>query len=162
MADGASRWGRMCWIASVCFCTTENCWAKPSTVSLNSPVGTTLVHLFERFGLVYLQDSHGMQGRGCLTRSTLSFVRGRIRQLTGFGWETWTIPPSGSILWAQVHRDRSLHLGNARVPPGSPAIEGSEDRGGRRAASGHERGHPRLRQLLVHLWEKRHRGRMRL
>ncbi len=27
--DGASRWGRMCWIASVCCCTAENCWAKP-------------------------------------------------------------------------------------------------------------------------------------
>ncbi len=36
-AAGASRRGRMCWIASVCFCTAENCWAKPSTVSPNSP-----------------------------------------------------------------------------------------------------------------------------
>ncbi len=35
--DGASRRGRMCWIASVCCCTAENCWAKPSTVSPNSP-----------------------------------------------------------------------------------------------------------------------------
>ncbi len=35
--DGASRWGRMCWIASVCCCTAENCWAKPSTVLPNSP-----------------------------------------------------------------------------------------------------------------------------
>ncbi len=58
--------------------------------------------------------------------------------------------------------DRSLHLGNARVPPGHSAVEGSEDGGGRRAASGRERGHPRLRQLLVHLREERHRGRARL
>ncbi len=35
--DAASRRGRMCWIASVCCCTAENCWAKPSTVSPNSP-----------------------------------------------------------------------------------------------------------------------------
>ncbi len=28
--------GLMCWIASVCCCTAENCWAKPSTVSPNS------------------------------------------------------------------------------------------------------------------------------
>ncbi len=28
---------RMCWIASVCCCTAENCWAKPSTVSPNCP-----------------------------------------------------------------------------------------------------------------------------
>ncbi len=33
----ASRRGSMCWIASVCCCTSENCWAKPSTVSPNSP-----------------------------------------------------------------------------------------------------------------------------
>ncbi len=72
------------------------------------------------------------------------------------------VPPSGSVSRAQVHRDRSLHLGNARVPPGSPAIEGSEDGGDRRAASGRERGHPLLRQLLMHLREKRHRSRARL
>ncbi len=58
--------------------------------------------------------------------------------------------------------DRSLHLGNARVLPGHSAVEGSEDGGGGRAASGHERGHPRTRQLLMHLREERHRGRARL
>ncbi len=65
-------------------------------------------------------------------------------------------------LSAQVHRDRSLHLGNARVPPGHSAVEGSEDGGGGRADSGRERGHPRTRQLLMHLREERHRGRARL
>ncbi len=34
--SGASRRGKMCWIASVCFCTAENCWAQSSTVSPNS------------------------------------------------------------------------------------------------------------------------------
>ncbi len=62
------------------------------------------------------------------------------------------VPPSGSVSRAQVHR----------VPPGSPAIEGSEDGGDGRAASGRERGHPLLRQLLMHLREKRHRSRARL
>ncbi len=143
---GASRRGRMCWITSVCCCTAEICWAKPSTVSPNSPawemgvsrkralstsfisarlsqrwrswttmvditfqrgravtfvarrpksvavrqprVGTTLVHLFECLGLVNLQDSHGVQIRGCLARSTISFGRESSRQLTGFGRET--------------------------------------------------------------------------
>ncbi len=94
-------------------------------------VGTTLVHLFERLGLVNLQDRHGMQGRGCLARSTISFGRESGCQLTGFGRETRTVPPSGGVSWAEVHRDRSLHLGNARVPSGSPAVEGSEDGGGR-------------------------------
>ncbi len=125
-------------------------------------VGTTLVHLFERLGLVNLQDSHGVQGGGCLAHSTVSFGRESGCQLTGLGRETRTVPPSGGISWAQVHRDRSLHLGNARVPPGYSAIEGSEDGGGGRAASGRERGHPRTRQLLMHLREERHRGRARL
>ncbi len=109
-----------------------------------------------------LQDSHGVQGGGCLARSTVSFGRESGCQLTGFGWETRTVPPSGGVSWAQVHRDHSLHLGNARVPPGHSAIEGSEDGGGGRAASGRERGHPRTRQLLMHLREERHRGRARL
>ncbi len=69
---------------------------------------------------------------------------------------------SGGVSWAQVHRDRSLLLGNARVPPSHSAVEGSEDGGGGRVASGRERGHPRLRQLLMHLREERHRIRARL
>ncbi len=109
-----------------------------------------------------LQDSHGVQGGGCLARSTVSFGRESGCQLTGLGRETRTVPPSGGVSWAQVHRDRSLHLGNARVPPGHSAIEGSEDGGGGWAASGRERGHPRTRQLLMHLRGERHRGRARL
>ncbi len=120
------------------------------------------MHLFERLGLVNLQDSHGVQGGGCLARSTVSFGRESGCQLKGLGRETRTVPPSGGVSWAQVHRDHSLHLGNARVPPGHSAIEGSEDGGGGRAASGRERGHPRTRQLLMHLREERHRGRARL
>ncbi len=54
------------------------------------------------------------------------------------------------------------HLGNARIPPGSPAVEVSKDGGDGQAASGCERGHPRLRQLLMHLREKRHQRRARL
>ncbi len=99
-----------------------------------------------------------MQGGGCLARSTVSFGRESGCQLTGLGRETRTVPPSGGVSWAQVHRDRSLHLGNSRVPPGHSAVEGSEDGGGGRAASGRERGHPRTRQLLMHLREERHRG----
>ncbi len=121
--------------------------------------GSTLVHLFERLGLVNLQDSYGVQGGGCLARSTVSFGLESGCQLTGLGRETRTVPPSGSVSWAQVHRDRSLHLGNARVPPGHSALEGSEDGGGGRAVSGRERGHPRTRQLLMHLREERHWGR---
>ncbi len=125
-------------------------------------VGTTLMHLFERLGLVNLQDIYGVQGGGCLARSTISFGRESGCLLTGLGWEMRTVPPSSGVSWAQVHRNRSLHLGNARVPPGHSAVEGSEDGGGGRGASGRERGHPRLRQVLVHLREERHWGRARL
>ncbi len=116
---GASHRGRMCWIASVCCCTAVNCWAKPSTVSLNSPAWEM-----------------GASRKRALSKS--------LR----------TVPPSGDV--------RSLHLGNARVPPGSPAIEGSEVGGDGRAASGCERGHPRLCQLLMHLQDKRYWSRTRL
>ncbi len=61
-------------------------------------------------------------------------------KLTGFGQETRTIPPSGGVLQKQVHCNRTLHLGNVNVPPSRPVIEGSEDGGGRRAASGRKRG----------------------
>ncbi len=73
--------------------------------------------------------------------------------------DSWLMAALGG---GQVHRDGSLHLGNARVSPGHSAVEGSEDGGGGRAASGRERGHPRTRQLLMHLREERHRGRARL
>ncbi len=94
----------------------------------------------------------------CICRIAMACRAESGRQLTGFGRETQTVPPKGGVSWAQVHRDRSLHLGNACVPPGSPAIEDSEDGGDGRAASGCERGHSRLRQLLMHLLEKRHRS----
>ncbi len=70
-------------------------------------------HLFERLGLVNLQDSHGVQGGGCLARSTVSFAaraavslqamdgrRGRFLQVAAFrghrctaiALSTWGMP----------------------------------------------------------------------
>ncbi len=87
---------------------------------INPWVGTTLVHLFERLGLVNLQDSHGVQGGDCLARSTVSFGRESGCQLKGLGRETRTVLPSGGVSWAQVHRDRYLHLENSHVPLATP------------------------------------------
>ncbi len=81
-----------------------------------------------------------MQRRGGLARSTVSFGRESGRQFTGFGQETRTIPPSGGVLQAQVHCNRTLHLGNVNVPNSRTAIEGSKDGGGRRAAYGLKKG----------------------
>ncbi len=71
------------------------------------------VHFFECLGLVNLQDRHGMQGRGCLARSTISFGcraavslqaldgrRGRFLQVAAFrghkctatALSTWGMP----------------------------------------------------------------------
>ncbi len=47
--SGASRRGKMCWIASVCFCTAENCWAQSSTVSPNSQARPRLHQLLVHF-----------------------------------------------------------------------------------------------------------------
>ncbi len=58
---------------------------------INPGLVTILVHLFERLGLVNLQDSHGVQGRGCLARSTISVGRKSGCQLTGFGREMRTV-----------------------------------------------------------------------
>ncbi len=68
----------------------------------------------------------------------------------------------GSSKWQRFVGIFVLHLRNARVPPGSPAFKGNEDGGDRQEASGCERVHPRLLQLLMHLREKRHRSRARL
>ncbi len=81
-----------------------------------------------------------MQSRGGLARSAVSFGCESGHQLTGFGREMRTIPRNGGILQAQVHPHRTLHLGNVNVPPSCPAIEGSEDGGGRRAASSCKKG----------------------
>ncbi len=94
---------------------------------LQPQVGTTLMHFN---ALAW-----------CTRRIAMSCSTERLgRQFTGFGWETRTIPPSGCVLQAQVHRNRTLHLGNVNVPPGHPAIEGNEDGVGRRAASGRKKG----------------------
>ncbi len=66
-------------------------------VTRRATSASTLVYLFERLGLVNLQDSHGVQGGGCLARSAISFGRERGCQLTGLGWETRTVPPSGGV-----------------------------------------------------------------
>ncbi len=98
------------------------------TQFLHQPrVRTTLVQLFQCLCLVYLQDDHGMQGGSGLARSAISLGSQGYRQLTGFGWEAWTVPPVGGVLRAQVHHNRSLHLGNINVPPGRPTIEGGEE-----------------------------------
>ncbi len=69
-----------------------------------------------------------MQGGGCLARSAISFGHKSGCQLTGLGRETQTVPPSGGVSWAQVHRDRFLHLGNATPPSRVVRTEEADER----------------------------------
>ncbi len=73
-------------------------------------VGTTLVLLFERLGLVNLQDSHGVQGGGCLARSAISFGRESGCQLTGLGRDA-----DGSFKWRRFVGTGALR---SLSPPG--------------------------------------------
>ncbi len=96
LGDGASRKRAM----STSFISARLSQSEVSRRAqlLHQPwVGTTLMHLFERLGLVSLQDSHGVQGGGCLARSTVSFGRESGCQLTGLGREIRTVPPSGGV-----------------------------------------------------------------
>ncbi len=80
------------------------------------PVGTTLVHLFECLGMVNLQDSHGVQGRGCLARSTISFSRESGCQPTGLGRETWTFLQVAAFVGTGAPRPLSLPGECPRTP----------------------------------------------
>ncbi len=178
--DGSSRRGRMCWIASVCCCTAENCWEALDGVAEQPSLGdggvekaclVDVLHLcqvepemalldhhgghrlprdravtfvarraksvavrsscnnpgsvlprapVERLGLVNLQDSHGVQGGGCLARSTVSFGHESGCQLTGLGRETRTVPPSGGVSWAQVPATALSTWGMPAYPLATP------------------------------------------
>lgn len=61
-------------------------------------VRTTLVQLFYCLGLVYLLESHGMQGGYSLSISSVSLGREKGRKLTGLGWET-RVPPQVAVLF---------------------------------------------------------------
>ncbi len=71
---------QVCWIASVCCCTAENCWAKPSTVSPNSPAWE-----IEKVCLVDVLDLYQVEPE--MARERLSAYR------------PWTGDADGSSKW---------------------------------------------------------------
>ncbi len=116
------------------------------------------MQFLERFGLVDLQECHGMQGGSGFSTSCVSLARQRGRELTHLGGETRITSPRGSGLGTQLHRHRPLHWGELHVPLSRSAIEGSE--GGRRTrpASGRKRCHPRFSHFLMHFRKERYWG----
>ncbi len=98
--DGASRQGRMCWIASVCCCTAENCWAKPSTVSPNSPPW----------------EMGALRNRALST----SFISARLSQR----WRSWTTMvdiafPRDRAVTFVARRAKSVAVRSSCINPGS-------------------------------------------
>ncbi len=60
------------------------------------------------------------RAEACLARSTVSFGHESGCRFTGLGRETRTVPPVAAFRGAQVHRNRSLYLGNAAYPLATP------------------------------------------
>ncbi len=101
---GSGGWcitpGQVCWIASVCCCTAENCWAKPSTVSPNSPAWEM----------------------GALRKRALStsFISTRLSQR----WRSWTTMvdiafPRDRAVTFVAHRAKSVAVGSSCINPRS-------------------------------------------
>ncbi len=179
MADGASR-GKMCWMASVYFCTAENCLAQSLTVSPISPAWETGAsrRLNLSASLVSTRLSHRWRfwntnmdiafPRDCAVTSVARRARSVTEQSScvnlGLVLSSCilmrTIPPSGGVLWAQVHHIRTLCLGNAHITPSRPVIKGSEDGEADEPILAIKCGRPRHHQLLMHFLEERNQCRV--
>ncbi len=87
---GSGGWcitpGQVCWIASVCCCTAENCWAKSSTVSPNSPAWE--------------------MGASRKRALSTSFISTRLSQR----WRSWT-----TMVDITFQRDRTVIFGARRA-----------------------------------------------
>ncbi len=59
-----------------------------------------------------------------------------------------------------LHGNGALDWGDLHIPLGRSAVEGGEDGGGTRPASGRKRCLPRPSHLLMHFREERNRGRL--
>ncbi len=75
--DGASRWGRTCWITSVCCCTAENCWAKPSTVSPNNPAWEMGASRKRALSTSFISTRLSQRWRSWTTMVDIAFPRDR-------------------------------------------------------------------------------------
>ncbi len=100
VVDGASHRSRMCWIASVCCCTAENCWAKPSTVSPNSPAWE--------------------MGTSRKRALSTSFISARLSQR----WRSWTTMvdiafPRDRAVTFVARRAKSVAVRSSCINPGS-------------------------------------------
>ncbi len=91
---------QVCWIASVCCCNAENCWAKPSTVSPNSPTWE--------------------MGASRKRALSTSFISTRLSQR----WRSWTTMvdiafPRYRAMTFVAHRAKSVAARSSCINPGS-------------------------------------------
>ncbi len=92
--------GQVCWITSVCCCTAENCWAKPSTVSPNSPAWE--------------------MGASRKCALSTSFISTRLSQR----WRSWTTMvdiafPRDHAVTFVARRAKSVTVRSSCINPGS-------------------------------------------
>ncbi len=78
---GSGGWcimpGQVCWIASVCCCTAENCWAKPSTVSPNSPAWEMGASRKRALSTSFISTRLSQRWRSWTTMVDIAFQRDR-------------------------------------------------------------------------------------
>ncbi len=80
-------------------------------------VRTALVKLLQCLGLVGWQEGHGMQGRGGLSNSSVSFSRLKRTITHKPGQEVWITPPGDSAPRAKLHRNSALDWGGSPHTP---------------------------------------------
>ncbi len=73
----AARRGRMCRIASVCFCAAKNCWAKFSTASPNRPIWDTGAFRNRALSTSFMSARHSQRWRSWTTMVDIARPRDR-------------------------------------------------------------------------------------
>ncbi len=111
----ADRRGRMWLIASDCFCTAENCWAKFSTASPKRPVWDTGELRNLTLSVSLMSARHSQRWRSWTTRVDIARPTALIeRSAEGHGWCTplrWPTALLRQLCWLRS-------AGGVRVPRG--------------------------------------------
>ncbi len=79
----AARQGRMCLIASVCFCAAENCWAKFSTASPKRPVWDTGAFRNRALSASFMSARHSQRWHSWTTMVDIARPNSRWRSAGG-------------------------------------------------------------------------------
>ncbi len=187
------RWritsGRMCWMASVCFCAAEDCWAQFSTASPNRPAWETATSSKRTLSTSLI--STRLSQRWCFWTTnvdiasprdcTVTFItQGARSTLVQFSFECLGLVDlqdrhgmqgrSGSARHTGVTRflqvaafggqvHHTLHLENVNVSALPSKVVRMEEEDEWLLSGRKKRDRPLICQLLMHFREERNRGR---